>query len=160
YAQALSDLARGSAGAPELAVAASGGVLLARIRRVLGVPAPDADSAAWPLAGVLLLLSAGGAGVLALQPPGVARPHFSGSADTRPTQAWVSPRDEGRTVVFKPGRRIVIQGMGRLHIDTKQRLVELGPGQQVLIHGQPLRETCSVAETDVLSSRSPDGTSF
>ncbi len=85
YAQAMAALAELQDAAPRLAAAASGGPLLGRVRRVMGMPDPVRPSAAASAAAILLVVamlaisialgvSSGGAGVMPAAPRN-QRPH-------------------------------------------------------------------------------------
>jgi beta-lactamase regulating signal transducer with metallopeptidase domain len=161
YAQALTDLEAWRGSLRPLAVAADGGVLLGRIRRLLGVPAPDAVPSAWPMAGlILLLLSAGGTGALVLRPAAVAHAQPAAQAAVWPAEAWYHVRDGGRALEVARDRRVLVVGFGKLHIDTKKRLLELAPGQSLTLGGRPVSDVCVPRDTDVLESRAADGARF
>lgn len=97
YVRALALVA---AGAPALAPAATGGVLLPRVRRILGLPASDIVGAPRWLSGALIL-------VLALAIAMVVRPHAPAAAaapakppTTQPTtiELTVLDKDTGRPI--------------------------------------------------------------
>jgi beta-lactamase regulating signal transducer with metallopeptidase domain len=57
YARALAEMEEMRAAEPQMAVAANGGPLLDRIRRLAGIPEPHSNGSAGPLAGLIALLS-------------------------------------------------------------------------------------------------------
>jgi beta-lactamase regulating signal transducer with metallopeptidase domain len=161
YAHALTDLESWRSGAPQLAVAASGGELLARIRRLLGKPAPDAYPSVWPLAGlILLLVSAASATALLLRPEAVAQEQASAAEPAAPAGSWSRILKGGQVLEFEQGRRISIEGVGRLHIDTKERLIKLPAEMDLSLGGKRVDERCVPREADVLESRDPTGQSY
>ena len=162
YAHALTDLETWRSTPRRLVVAADGGVLLARIRRLLGVPSPDAYPSSWPLAGALVLVSlcalglgvAGGSRTEATA--GETQPKtqeiLPGADSEGMIPGWCAIRKGGRLLEIDKGRAVRIDGVGRIKLDTKQRLIVFPKDHHLTINGKPCAEGTVVQDGDILRS--------
>ena len=120
YAEALAAIeARRSA--PAFAMAAGGGSLVGRIRRILGVSSPAPSSTGWIVAPVLAgVLTLGAAALAQVQPaaPAAPRPPAAPSAPAPPadvrSSSDVSSSREFRMQTRDLGRKLDIRGRGGL----------------------------------------------
>jgi beta-lactamase regulating signal transducer with metallopeptidase domain len=109
YAQALADLEAWRASSPQIALAATGGSLLARIRRILRVPIADEPrSAGWgPTVALTLAFTAGAGGVQYLPSWMTAR------SDARAASAQTAIENRALSAVAPTDRPLVAAEAGR-----------------------------------------------
>jgi beta-lactamase regulating signal transducer with metallopeptidase domain len=180
YAHALADLeSLREEAAPQLVMAADGGVLLHRIRRLLGAQALDEHRSSWAVAGALLLGALGAALLLlALRSEALAeRPdeaaqaaeaghvesaeRHAGARSTERDGVWCRIEKEGRVLRFGPSSAVQLVGIGPLRLyASDERLIELPDGMRLSVEGRPVEGETDLHAGQALLAEAVDGLRF
>ena len=134
YARALASLEEQRGGHRAFALAASGGSLVSRVRRLLGAPAPHdrrspAVLAAFAAVAIFVVAVTAGAELARTDPP-MAVDRAAAAADL----AVAQEKSEGHFSWTKDGRRFEMQYDGRIELtDDERDIKSLSPGGYLII---------------------------